>query len=75
MAKKVPRMRVQLAMAGMQLTNELKRQFQDGTVKIYGHLKIGQTLLIPGSLHVLPYNDAVKDAISRGILVGRGFVE
>lgn len=72
MTKRLPTATIQLAVAGMQLHNELKKQFEDGTVKIFGHLKLGKILILPGAVVEVPYTKPIQEAIVRGLIVCRG---
>jgi len=69
MAKKVPKVRgmnIQLAVAGMQLTNELKRQFSEGTVKTYGQMQLGRYHLHPGEIQAVVVTNRITEAIEKG---------
>lgn len=51
------KMRTQLAVAGMQLTNELRRQFAEGIVKTYGQMHLDRYLLLPGEIQEVMVNN------------------
>lgn len=69
------RMNIRLEVAGMQLTNELRRQFDEGLVETYGHLHVDKHLLSPGEIKEVMVNKRITEAIEKGWIVSLGEVQ
>lgn len=69
---KKPDMTVQLAVCGLALSNAQKQQFKDGTVKVFGQVKIGPYLLTPGKPCAVVYDATIKEAVAKGLIVNMG---
>lgn len=71
-AKKRPDMTVRLAVCGLALANEQKKQYSEKKVSTFGPIWIGPYLLEPGKDCVVVYDDVIKEAIAKGLIVNMG---
>lgn len=69
---KKPNMTVRLAVCGLALVNEQKRQYSEKKVSTFGQIWIGPYLLEPGKDCAVFYDDVIKDAIAKGLIVNMG---